>query len=122
MGFLVSDAEYFMDPCMKYHISGKLLTLGRQDVWLTEDQFNNLLQKRNYGRQTDRGFLYKDKEIARKVAAIVEQGQEWGHRLVSMDRQGSRELAKQFTAEGRSFSHFAAKLTANSSAFFLDEA
>jgi hypothetical protein len=37
-------------------------------------------------------------------------------------RQASRELESDFTAEGRSFSHFSRKDIANSSAFFLDEA
>jgi len=37
-------------------------------------------------------------------------------------RQASREFDKHLTAEGISFSHFSAKDTANSSAFFRDEA
>ncbi len=37
-------------------------------------------------------------------------------------RQVSREFDRHFTAEGSSFSHLPAKVTANSSAFFFDEA
>lgn len=37
-------------------------------------------------------------------------------------RQVSRELDKDFTAEGSSFSHLAAKASANASAFVRDDA
>jgi hypothetical protein len=64
MGFLLSDAEYFIDLCREYGISGKMLTLGRQDVWLTENHFGELLQSKGYGRQSNKGFVYNDKEVS----------------------------------------------------------
>lgn len=65
MGFLLSDAEYFMDLCRTFRISGKLLTLGLQDVWLTEDHFNELLQAKRV--MADKQIMVSSTTIERSL-------------------------------------------------------
>lgn len=71
MGLLESHARYFLKICKNNNISGKLLCLGRQDIFLRRKQFVSLMEVYGIGTADKEGYRIYDRELNDRVHYIV---------------------------------------------------
>ncbi|MEI8395159.1 MAG: class I SAM-dependent methyltransferase [Rhodospirillaceae bacterium] len=74
MGLFEGHAEYVARRCLDRRIRGRVLTLGRIDVFLTLPRFIGLMERLGLAEGVDGVPVFKDTDIARAVDALITGG------------------------------------------------
>ena len=74
MGLFEGHAEYVARRCLDRRIRGRVLTLGRIDVFLTLPRFIGLMERLGLAEGVDGVPVFKDADIARAVDALITGG------------------------------------------------
>ena len=76
MGIGFWAAEYMARAIRELDVRGSVLTLGKQDVWIDEDQYAQLVRTMNWGTVDGTGIAFFDQQRMAKVAEVRSQGLE----------------------------------------------
>jgi hypothetical protein len=74
MGMLYSQVEYLVKQCVKHNISGRLITLGRLDYYITYEQFQSLMVEVNLARWSEQKLQFLNPETDRNIERIIQAG------------------------------------------------
>ena len=75
MGLVYSQVEYLVKQCVKQKISGRIVTLGRLDYYITYEQFESLMVEVSLARRTGIKLQFLDPETDREIERIISNGE-----------------------------------------------
>jgi hypothetical protein len=74
MGIALGHADFIIRNCAMYGLRGRVLTLGRQDVYLTLPELCHMLTRHGLGTIVGEEFRFREEVIGQKVNALITAG------------------------------------------------
>lgn len=74
MGLIYSQAEYLVKQCIKHQISGRIVTLGRLDYYVTYEQFQSLMIDAGLAKRKGEKLRFMDPDTDQEIARIISAG------------------------------------------------